>query len=340
MKSGQITIKDIAKELNISPSTVSRAVKDLPDISQETKRQVNELAKKLDYQPNFIAQSLRQSKTFTLGIVIPRLVHHFFSTVISGLESVAHEHNYNLIITQSNEDEKREAENIRALLSSRVDGIFVSMSRYTENIEHFRMVEKRGIPLIFFDRVCEELPTHRVIIEDFEGAFAAVEHLIRSGRRRIVHFSGPENLRITHERYRGYQEAHQHFQIPLLPELVLQADNRLAGFEATQKLLKENQKFDGIFTVNDDTAIGALQALRKAGIDVPKEVSIIGFGDDPMSEITEPTLSSIKQLGFEMGEAAMHLYLEQCKLTEKEQTFVPRTQAFPTQLVLRGSTIS
>ncbi len=338
MKSGQITIKDIAKELNVSPSTVSRALKNHPDISQETKRQVNELAKKLDYQPNTIAQSLRQSKTFTLGVVIPNLVHHFFSTVISGMESVAHEHNYNLIITQSNEDEKREMENIRALLSSRVDGIFVSMSRYTENIEHFKMVEKRNIPLIFFDRVCESLPTHRVIIEDFEGAFAAVQYLIRSGCRRIVHFSGPKNLRITHERYRGYQEAHQQFGLPALPELVMKADNRQEGDAAVKTLIEHKVDFDAIFTVNDDTAIGALQALSAAGVESPSQVSVMGFGDDPMSQIISPTLSSVKQPGFEMGQAVMNLYLDQANLKKSSESFVPLTQAFPTELVLRGST--
>lgn len=338
MKSGQITIKDIAKELSISPSTVSRALKDHPDISQETKKQVNELAKKLDYQPNLIAQSLRQSKTFTLGVIIPRLVHHFFSTIISGLESVAHEHNYNLIITQSNEDEKREMQNVRALLSSRVDGIFVSMARHTQAIEHFQMVEKRGIPLIFFDRVCEAIPTHRVIIEDFEGAFAGVEHLIKTGCKKIVHFAGPEKLRISKERFRGYQEAHQKYQIPLQESLIIQADNKYEGEVAVRQLLQEGKQFDGIFTVNDDTAIGALQALREAQIAVPEQVSVIGFGNDPLCEIVVPMLSSIKQPGFEMGQAVMKLFLEQSKLIEKNQVFSPKTEAFATQLVLRAST--
>ncbi|GAB4399923.1 MAG: LacI family DNA-binding transcriptional regulator [Microscillaceae bacterium] len=338
MKTGQITIKDIARQLNISPSTVSRALKDHPDISQETKKLVNELARQLEYEPNQIAQSLRQSKTFTLGVVIPSLVHHFFSSVISGMEDVAHDRGYNLILTQSNESFIREQENVRALLSSRVDGIFVSMARDTQDYAHFHHVEKREIPLIFFDRVCEDLPTHRVVIENFEGAFAAVSHLLRSGCRRIVHLAGPENLRITNERLRGYYEAHQQFGLTPPPALCRMADHRQAGREAVQALLAEAKDFDGIFTVNDDTAIGALQALQEAGRGVPEEVSVIGFGDSPLAEIAYPPLSTVAEPGFVMGQAVVQLFLEQSERLAKGLPFVPKIEVFPTQLVLRAST--
>ena len=197
MKYNQVTIKDIARELGISPSTVSRALKDHPDISPETKKAVNELADKLNYQPNIVALSLRQSKTNTIGVIIPEIVHFFFSTVISGIEDVAYSAGYNVIITQSNESLQREKTDIKALFNSRVDGMLISLSRETSNFEHIDSILAKGVPMVFFDRVYDTANASKVIVDDLSGAKDATQHLIDQGCKRIAHLEGPPNLACT-----------------------------------------------------------------------------------------------------------------------------------------------
>jgi len=197
MDKGNVTIKDIARELKISPSTVSRALNDHPDISPETKKLVNSLAEKWQYVPNPIALSLKGGSTRIIGVVIPEIIHHFFSTVISGIEDYANLKSYNVMICQSNETYEGEVKSIETLVSSHVDGILVSITKLTRNMEHFHALRKRGIPTVFFDRICEELESDRVIVDDEEGSYKAVKHLILEGRKRIIHLSGPPNLQIA-----------------------------------------------------------------------------------------------------------------------------------------------
>src|SRR6056300_1099283 len=207
MRSGQVTIKDLAKELGISPSTVSKALKNHPDINKNTRKRVSDLAKKLNYKPNAIALSLRSSRTKTLGLIIPETVHHFFSSVISGIEDVAYDAGYNIMIFQSNESFNREVIATMALMDARVEGILISLSRETRNYDHLANILKNGVPLVMFDRVCDEIKTDKVTVDDFEGAYNAVTHLIRSGCKRIAHLAGPPGLRITDLRRNGYIEA-------------------------------------------------------------------------------------------------------------------------------------
>ena len=221
MKYNQVTIKDIARELGISPSTVSRALKDHPDISPQTKKAVNELAEKLNYQPNIVALSLRQSKTNTLGVIIPELVHFFFSTVISGIEDVAYSAGYNVIITQSNESLQREKTDIKALFNSRVDGMLISVSRETNTFEHIEGILAKGVPMVFFDRVYENANSSMVIVDDLSGAKEATHHLIDQGCKRIAHLEGPPNLGITKQRLEGYIQALNDANIPINQELIV-----------------------------------------------------------------------------------------------------------------------
>lgn len=307
IKSHQITIKDIARTLGISASTVSRALKDHPDISAETKRQVQQLASSVNYRPNALALGLRKSKTNTIGLVIPEIVHHFFSSVISGIDDIAYSTGYNTMICQTNESEEREKINIQAMLDSRIDGFLISISKNTHNYEHLKRLQDDGIPMVFFDRVCEDIPSHRVITDDFEGARTATRHLIDVGCRHIAHLTGAESLVISRQRKEGYMTALRENGIAVESELIIEADSREALNANSDKLITIAPEIDGIFAINDTTAIAAIQLLQKNGYNVPRDIAVIGFGDGPMSDIVSPTLSTVEQKGYEMGAEAMRM---------------------------------
>ncbi|MEQ9378435.1 MAG: LacI family DNA-binding transcriptional regulator [Imperialibacter sp.] len=339
MKNPPVTIKDIARELNISPSTVSRALKDHPDISKETKKAVSELAAKLNYQPNLIALSLRKSKTNTIGVIIPEIVHFFFSTIISGIEDVAYKAGYNVIISQTNESFLREVSDTNALVNSRVDGILASVSKETVSYDHFKNLIDRGIPLVFFDRVCEELNTSRVIVDDYDGAFQATEHLISIGCKTIVHLEGPKNLDITKNRRDGYLAALKKNNLPINEDLIIHCEQTTfdEGSRQIATLFDKKLTFDGIFANNDMVGIGAMIALRDKGVSVPKDVAIVGFSDWEISSLMQPSLSTVSQPGFEMGQKAAQLFIEQSEADEDE--FVPRTEVLKTKLIIRKSSM-
>ncbi|MCK4689585.1 MAG: LacI family DNA-binding transcriptional regulator, partial [Candidatus Marinimicrobia bacterium] len=242
MKKRQVTIKDIAKKLNISPSTVSRALRDHPDISTQTKKRVNSLAEELDYQPDSIAQSLKKRRTNLIGVIVPEIKHNFFSAAISGIEEVAYRAGYAIIVSQSNESYDRECVNVRALISNRVAGLLISISQTTEISDHFKLLERQGIPFVFFDRVCEDIEASKVVVDDFHGAFKAVEHLINSGYKRIAHLAGPKHLSISQCRLNGYLSALKKHEIPYDENLIVHGGlNEEDGIKGFQKLLKLDQ---------------------------------------------------------------------------------------------------
>lgn len=336
MKSGQITIKDIARELNISPSTVSRALKDHPDISAETKKVVKELAEKLDYQPNSIALSLRKSRTNTIGIVIPEIVHHFFSTIISGVEDVAHEFGYNVIIAQSNESVEREAGNVHALWSSRVDGMLISLSRETDHFDHLQNLVRRKVPLVFFDRVPESMNVCKVVVDDYEGAFHAVEHLIEQGCKSIYHLAGPAHLSISHERTKGYLDAMAKHDMPVGNNMVVETGlTSEKGRKVMRSILQSGSKPDGIFCVSDPVAIGAMQVSQNQGLKIPQDLAVVGFSDEPITSLMQPALSSVAQPGFEMGQLSTRIFLRQ--MDKGVENYKPETEVLRTTLVVRES---
>ncbi|MCY1633776.1 LacI family DNA-binding transcriptional regulator [Marinifilum sp. D737] len=336
MRSGQVTIKDIAKELGISASTVSRALKDHPDISAKTKEAVNELAKKWHYKPNAVALSLRHSKSNVIGVIIPEIVHHFFSSVISGIEKIAHEAGYNVMMFQSNESYERELANVQALLSSRVDGVLVSMSKETRNFSHFKELRNNGIPVVFFDRVCNEISSDNVIVDDFAGAFTAVEHLINTGCKRIAHLSAPQHMLLGQNRQKGYRQALLKHKLPIDDELIIKCDSFEEALEKTPDLLRLPQPPDAIFAVNELTAAGALSVVKKTGFRVPDDISIIGFTDGVVSRTSDPALTTLEQHGYEVGLRASELLVGRIK--EGEMDYEPVTKVVKTNLIVRGST--
>lgn len=342
MKYNQVTIKDIARELGISPSTVSRALKDHPDISPLTKKAVNELAEKLNYQPNIVALSLRQSKTNTLGVIIPEIVHFFFSTVISGIEDVAYSAGYNVILAQSNESQSREILDIKALFNSRVDGMLMSVSRETTNFEHIESVLSKGVPIVFFDRAFETNQASKVIVDDFTGAKDATLHLIEQGCRRIAHIEGPPNLEITRQRLEGYKSALADHNISFDAELIAVCPSGTIeeGQRAMETLLALKNRPDGVFASNDPSAMGAMKTIKHHKLNMPDDIAIVGFSNWFFSSLMDPPLSSVDQPGFEMGQEAAKILIRQIEKQEKEDSeFIAETKILKTRLIVRESSL-
>lgn len=281
MSFNQVTIKDIARELGISPSTVSRALKNHPDISAETKKAVHELAEKLNYQPNIVALNLRHRKTNTIGVVIPEIVHYFFSTVISGIESVAYEAGYNVILTQSNESAQREATDLKALFNSRVDGMLISISRETNHYEHIESILAKDVPVVFFDRSYDNPNTSKVLVDDYEGAYEAVKHLIEQGCRRIAHLEMAPGLAIAEDRKRGYIDALKDHNLPVDDKLTIicPSGSLEDGQRAAEQLLSLKKRPDSIFANNDLLAFGAMQVIKKRGLRIPDDIAIVGYSN-------------------------------------------------------------
>jgi len=332
----QVTIKDLAKILGISVSTVSRALKNHPDISLETKQAVKELAQKLKYEPNALALNLRRKKTNTIGVIIPEIVHHFFSSVISGIEDVAYDLGYNVLVCQSNESYEREVINAQALLTNRVDGVMISVSKTTHDFDHFRNFSNQGIPMVFFDRICPDIMSDRVITNDEGGAFLATEYLIKMGCKHIAHYAAPQNLMIGQGRLAGYQRALKQYGFEYKPKLVLHCDTRELALEKTANFLNNNPTIDGIFAVNDSTAIAAMQMVQKLGKNIPDEIAVVGFGDGPIALITCPTLTTIEQKGYEMGQEAVKLLLQKIENQSASDSF--QTKVLTPTLIAREST--
>jgi len=341
MKFNQVTIKDIARELGISPSTVSRALKDHPDISSETKKAVNALADKLNYQPNIVALSLRQKKTNTIGVIIPELVHFFFSTVISGIEDIANQAGYSVILTQSNESIEREKRDIKALFNSRVDGMLISLSRETTNFDHIESILSKGIPMVFYDRMYTNPNTSKVIVDDYVGAKEAVEHLISQGYKRIAHLEGAPGLMISIDRKRGYLDALKQHKMEIDNSLIeaCPSANQEEGQKVTKKLLGLANPPDAIFTNNDPMAIGAMMAIKEKGLKIPQDVGLVGFSNWSLGALIEPTLTSVDQPGFEMGQEAARLLIRQIEAGDKDQEPQPETKVLKTKLIIRESSI-
>jgi DNA-binding LacI/PurR family transcriptional regulator len=336
MKSHIYSINDIARELGVSPSTVSRALKDHPDISPETIRQVKAFAQKVNYRPNVLALSLRSRRSNTIGLIIPEIAHHFFSSVISGIEELAYGRSYRMMICQSSEDQAREAINLQALIDHRVDGILVSVSKNTMDYEPFRKALDTNIPIVFFDRISDDLPTDRVITDDFEGARAITRHLLQRGRHRLLHLAAPKHLLVGKERYRGFLQALSDFNIDCKSAQTLQCDTREEVLQKKDELLKLAPQIDAIFAVNDFTAIAAMQLLQENGFNIPGDIAIAGFGNDPIASIVNPALTTIEQKGFDMGKECARLLIERIENPDKD--IFPRTRVFEGSLVVRNST--
>jgi len=306
MKSNkEVTIYDVAKALNISPSTVSRGLKDHPHIKKETKRIIVAAAKELGYRQNKFASNLRQKHTNTIGVVVPKLNSYFMATVIAGVEKITSENGYGLIISQSQESWKKEISCISTLFNSRVDGLLVSLAFDTKNMDHFKMLLNKDIPIVFFDRVADCIGCMSIIIDNYKAGYEATSHLIEQGCRRIVHLGGNLLRNVYSERFRGYKQALAENGIEFDQDLVVISDmNGHSGSDIANKILKMSPMPDGLFTSNDTSAVAAIVELEKAGIRIPDEIAVVGFNNDPISQVVKPNLTTIDYPAREIGEIA------------------------------------
>ena len=335
IKKPQITIKDIARALNISPSTVSRALKNHPDISQDTKDLVNKYAKDFNYKPNTLALSLRMSKNNTIGVIIPEIVHYFFSSILSGIEQIANAEGYNVIICQSDENYEKEVRNTKALVATRVSGVLASLAKHTTNYDHFQDIIDSDIPLVFFDRICIGLNTDRVVVDDYAGAFAAVEYLIQTGCKRIAFYSSPFHLEISKNRKNGYMDALRKYNLPVDETLIRVCDTREEAIIITPEILDRPNRPDGFFAINDHCAAGILYAAKLAKLRVPKDVAIMGFSDGELAKACDPMLSTVEQHGFEIGKHAAKLLIDKINGETQGQY---SNKIVKTNLIIRGTT--
>ncbi len=338
----QITLADLAKELGISTATVSRALKDYPDISDETKKRVIALAKKWNYRPNSMAAGLRKRESKVIGVIVPDIINHFFSSVIKGIMSVAYEADYRVMLMQSDESFEKERVDADALFSSRVDGVLVSVAHGSESYDHLTQFYQSGIPLVFFDKIPAEIKDcSKVMVDDFHGAFMIVEHLIQQGCKRIVHFRGPLQASTSKNRYEGYLAALGKYKLPVDEDLIVACDeiSLEEGRDFTKNLLEKGIEFDGVFAVADAVALGSILTIRQAGLRIPEQVAVAGFSDWKISAILDPPLSSVAQPSQEMGTLAAKLLLKEILAMKEEEEFSPETIVLRTELKLRESSI-
>ena len=332
------TIHDIAEQLNITASTVSRALNDHPRISEATKKAVLDVADSLNYQPNRIAAALRSGRSKLIGIVVPTINRAFFSSVIRGVEEVANQVGYQVIVSQSYEELANEAATVDALLNARVDGVIASLGKNTESYDHYKKITKRSIPLVLFDRTTNELGTSQVVIDDFLGAYMATEHLIKQGCQQIAHFTNINRVNIYKERYRGYMEALKDHNIPFDEALVCESNMQLEdGRACTQQLLTSGKPFDAIFSASDYAAMGAMQVLKEHKIAIPQKVALSGFSNEPFTSFSDPPLTSIEQFPVEMGHAAAELFFDILNAGTKKT--IPQKTVLQPKLIVRASSL-
>jgi LacI family transcriptional regulator len=337
MKYDPVTIKDIAKALNFSISTVSRALRGSHEISAETKKLVMEYAEKMNYRPNPIALSLKERRSRAIGVVVSEIANNFFSQAINGIESIAYNRGYHVIITQSHESEERERVNIEHHASLSVDGLLISLSSGTIDLSYLKELYEKGLPIVFFDRVTDEIDTHKVTANNHLGAFHATEHLIFQGYKRIAHITSPPYLSITKERLKGYADALEKHQIPFNDSLIKYCDHGgmiLAEIEdAIKGLYKAKVKPDAIFTASDRITTICFGLLQNMGLN--KVLGFTGFTNSMVGQLFDPPMTVIKQPAFEMGQTATELLI---RMIESKRPVVDfETRVLDTELVIRES---
>lgn len=304
------TIKDIARKLNVSVSTVSRAMRNAPDVNIETRKAVMALSEELKYQPNKLALSLKQKQTHTIGVIVPNL-DYVLATMVRGIDEVALEAGYTVMVCQSNESFGREIVNTRRLLDSLVDGFIISVSSETKVFDHFRKIQEKQMPMVIFDRVTPDLKAPSVMLDNMDGGYQATEHLIEQGYKRIAILAGPKNLGISNSRLEGYLSALKKYKIKPDPNLIIHCDfNQHYAYLATQELLSMKKRPDAIFTISDRMAIGASLAIKEKGLKMPQDIGLVGFNNEPVVNLVTPGISSVDQPAFELGKMAAKLFIQ------------------------------
>ena len=334
--SKNITIKHIAKTLGISISTVSRALHDAYDVSPETRRKVMALAEELDYKPNPYAVSLVKQNTNMIGVLLPEIAVYYFSMVVKGIQDVAYSVGYNVMFFISGESLEREKLILKNLNVNSLDGLLVSVSAETCNSDHFKKLIDKGLPIVFFDRVLDDIHTSKVIQDDYQGAFNATQHLIQQGFTKIAHLAGPKNLNIAQQRLQGYLDALTQNGLPIRKNYIIHSSlTEEDGIQDMSKLLAVKPLPDALFCVNDRKAIGAMLALKRYGYKIPHHMAMVGFQNAPISEVVTPSLTTIEQTAYEIGAKSCQLLLDHIKTPDME----PQTVVMPTRLIIRESSM-
>jgi len=334
MLNKQVTLKDLARKLRLSVSTVSRALRNVQDINPETKKQVLALAEELNYEPNFIAKSLVNKKTKVIGVVLPVIASSYFASAIGGMMEVADSLGYHIMFSQSDETIEKEEACIKRLISIRVDGILISVSKDTINPDLFLKVQQKGIPIVFFDRALDSVSATKVTVNQHQGAYLAVEHLIKKGYKKIAHLAGPSRLSIATERLNGYLDALKDNNIPINPHYIVHCEDfEHDALEKVQLLFGLENKPDAIFAVNDSSAIISIQYLQSLGYHIPDDVAVVGYNNDPISTIVNPALTTIMQPSYEVGKVATQLLIDE--IENEEKPFAE--QVLNSELIIRMS---
>ena len=334
-----ITMKDIARALGVSIATVSRALQDSPRISEERRNIIKRYAREHHFNPNFMAGSLRKSRVQPLriiGVILPEFAHYYFSSILTGIEEEAAKRGYRVIVARSNEKYEQEVEICRSFAEYNVCGAIVSQAKDTKDYSHFVKLQELGIPLVFYDRICTGLNVSRVVVDDYMGAFNAVNYLIATGCRRIAFYGSPMQLEISKNRYNGYKDAILKAGLKVDESLVVECDNRTTAEDITPRILDREVIPDGFFAVNDDTAIGIMYTAKRMGYRVPQDISICGFTNGQRAIACDPMLTTVEQRGVKVGQESVDILINQVEGViplDKVEKRVVRTR-----LVVRGTT--
>ena len=308
-----VTLKDIANALGLSTSTVSRALRDGYEISEETKITVNDYAEKINYNRNLIALSLKNCRSYSIGVIVCEVANNFFAQTINGIESIAYEKGYNVIISQSHDSYEREVMNVNHLANRSVDGLLISMAAETKDFSHIKNLHEKGLPIVFFDRIIDEIETHKVTSNNFQGSFQATEVLIKSGKSKIAHLANAPHLSITKERLSGYKAALEKYNIEFTPDYVQYCHHggrlQYEVEDVVKKFLLMKNKPDAVFVASDRLSIGFLTAIKKINLD-PQEIGIAGFSNSDVIELMQPSFSYVRQPAFEMGQIAIEMLIQ------------------------------
>jgi LacI family transcriptional regulator len=341
MKHRPTTLKDMAQRLNTSVATISRALKDKPDISTDMREKVKLLANELHYQPNPIALNLKYHKSQTIGVVIPKVVHFMFSTMISGILEEAEKYGYNVLISESNQKYDREVRIVGDFMHGKVDGLIVCFSNQTRNFSHIEQILNAAIPLVMLDKSTDAITADQVIVDDYKGAFAAVEHLIAQGYERIAHINGNETLHHSQARMLGYMDALRHHGMPINENIIFKAEEFTLeeGMAIGKQILEHPDQPDAVFAISDEVLIGVHQYLKLQNRLIPQDFGLVGFSDSVVASVIEPALSSVRQPGYEMGKLAVQRLLELIKAEENDLSITVKTHILKTELIIRKSSL-
>ena len=334
-----VTMKDIANALDVSVATVSRALSDNPRISADTREKIKRYAREHNFLPNIIATSLRKSRVQpmkVIGVIIPQFTHYYFSSILTGIEDEAWKYGYRIIVAQSGEQYEREVEICRSFYENKVCGVIVSQAKDTVKYDHYKRLIDLGVPLVFYDRICTAINTSRVVVDDYMGAFNAVQHLIDTGCRHIAFYGAAMNLEISKNRYNGYRDALLKAKLNPNPAFYRECDNRQRAEAVTPELLSQEEIPDAFFAINDDTAIGILYTAKRMGYRIPEDISICGFTNGERAIACDPMLTTVEQRGVRVGEEAARILID--KVEGRSPLGKVEKRIVKTKLVVRGTT--